>query len=290
MVTRAVDLSHPVTIVYPVKDPGYYCTATFGYTAPRYTATMRTWCSYGSLPASQYSSLELYRVLLIAHSIGYAIWFYIRSPPWPTSPLTPLIILTLSQIQLRWVLYEINNRYEGLNAPAAFTWLSISIDVVQHTLTGWVVVLLGISETGSWTSIRQLSILFSIAVCSGLQEWKANIYATDPILAGIAIGSVGIGIIMYGLMTVRQVRSDIVRSKRAAQTPPCFWIFLSVLALGALFLVIDAVVLFSAAHSRDFAVEFWQRRWIMIDESTNLMFVLLADFVAAMWWFLPGGG
>lgn len=286
MITRAVDLSHPITIIYPVKEPGYYCTATFGYSAPRYTATMTTQCSHGSLPASQHSSLELYRALLIFHGIGCALWFCIRFPTWPVSPLAPLIILSLCQIQFRLISYEVDNRYGGSNAASVCAWLSFSTDVAQHALTGWVLLLFVISETDHWTSTRPLLILFSTTLCSALLEWMANVYATDPVLAGVAVGSVGIGIILCGLTMVYKIRSDTYRSKRAAQIRPYFWIFISLLALGALLLVVDALVLLSAANSRNFAVDFWHWRWIMIDESTNLMFLLLADFFVAIWHFL----
>ena len=289
MVTRAVDLSHPVTIIYPVKNPGYYCTATFGYTAPHYTATMVTRCSHGNLPASQRSSLELYRMLAIANGIGYAIWLYKHSPTRPTLPLISLVVLTLCQVQIRWVLYEISNRYEVSTISTALTSLSIGTDVAQHTFTAWIMVLLAIPEMDSWTSIKPLSILLSIAACSGLQQWKANIYATDPTLAGIAIGSVGIGITVCGLMIVRKVYGDKFRSKRATHPPPCFWIFLSVLAFSALLLLIDAVILVFAAHGHNYAAEFWRRRWIMIDESSNLVFGLLAHSLAATWGFVLGG-
>ena len=290
MITRAVNLSHPITIIYPVKEHGYYCTATAGYTASHYTANMTTQSSHGSLPASQYSSLELYRVLLIVHGIGYALWFYIFSSTSLTSPLAPLLILALCQVLNRLIFYEINNRYGGSQTSTVCAWLSISTDIAQHTLTGWVLALLAISEMDRWTSVRSLFTLFSITACSGLLEWTASIYATDPVLTGVAVGSVGIGIMLGGLITIGKIRSDMYRSKRAVQIPPCFWIFSSGLALGALLLIIDAIVLVSAAHSRNFAVEFWQWRWIMIDESNNLMFGLLADFVAAMCYLISRGG
>ena len=144
--------------------------------------------------------------------------------------------------------------------------------------------LLAMLEMDNWISIKSLSILLSIAVCSGLQECMANIYTADPVLAGFAIGSVAIGAIVYCFVTGRKLHSGILESKRSARAPLCFFISLSVIALSGLLLIIDAIILFSTADGRLFAVKHWQRRWIMIDEATNFMFVLLADFVVAMWW------
>ena len=285
MITRAIDLSHPVTIIYPVKNPGYYCTATFGYTAPRYLAAMRTQCSHGSLPASQKPSLGVYRILLIGNTIFYAVSFSIRSAPRTNSSLTALIILTLCQLLFRWLLYEMNNRAEDTNVSVAVAWLSFSTDVAQHALTGWAMAILAIPEMDNWSSMKSLSILLSIAVYSGLQEWMANIYTTDPVLAGVAIGSVAVGAMAYCFVTGRKLRSDILKLERSTRAPLCIFIPLSVITLGALLLIVDAIILLSTADSHLFAVKNWQRRWIMVDEATNFMFVLLADFLVAMWLF-----
>lgn len=69
IISQAVHLKNPDAINYPIKNTGYYCVSTYGYTGEDYRAVVEFRNAYGELPAAQIPKLPFYGGLTIVYAV-----------------------------------------------------------------------------------------------------------------------------------------------------------------------------------------------------------------------------
>lgn len=109
--TRAVNLSMPGSLHYPVSGPGLYCAAAVGFSASSFSATMLAIDpSSGGLPAFRVGLLKAYRYLGPVWILLAVLWTLRlldekdKRPCW-------LVPLSAVQVGLRWALLEVGHEY-----------------------------------------------------------------------------------------------------------------------------------------------------------------------------------
>lgn len=74
MMTRALDVSKPIPLVYSVRKPGFYCAATFKFSVDKFTGTMSTSEPASNGPAFKRKLVDVYGYLTPAVLIISTIW------------------------------------------------------------------------------------------------------------------------------------------------------------------------------------------------------------------------
>lgn len=69
IISKAIHLNNPVAVNYPVKNTGFYCVSTYGYSGQDYTAVVEFRNAYGELPAAQIAKLPFYGGLTIVYAV-----------------------------------------------------------------------------------------------------------------------------------------------------------------------------------------------------------------------------
>ena len=69
IITQAVNLKDLKPINYLVKNTGYYCVWTHGFSAEEYRAIVTFRNAYGELPAAQIAKLPFYGGLTIVYAV-----------------------------------------------------------------------------------------------------------------------------------------------------------------------------------------------------------------------------
>ena len=69
IISRAIHLRDPKPVNYPIKNTGYYCVGTYGYSAQEYKAVVEFRNAYGELPAAQIAKLPFYGGLAIVYAV-----------------------------------------------------------------------------------------------------------------------------------------------------------------------------------------------------------------------------
>jgi hypothetical protein len=111
LITRAVNLTRPTSIFYPVREPGYYCVATNSEELP-FHGTMAIIDGRGVLPAAQRPALELFNILApttVALSLTWSMFKMTEGPKKrhrsPRLPMTALVWLSTFSVLAKWFYY-----------------------------------------------------------------------------------------------------------------------------------------------------------------------------------------
>ncbi|PQE05590.1 Transmembrane receptor eukaryota protein [Rutstroemia sp. NJR-2017a BBW] len=78
--TTAIHLNNTgPPINYPIKNTGYYCVGTTGYspTDVKYTAVVEFRNAYGELPAAQIPKLPFYGIITIVYAVMGILWAFL---------------------------------------------------------------------------------------------------------------------------------------------------------------------------------------------------------------------
>lgn len=69
IISKAVHLTHPDAVKYPVRKTGFYCVSTYAFDGEDYNAVVTFRNSYGELPAAQIAKLPFYGALTIVYAV-----------------------------------------------------------------------------------------------------------------------------------------------------------------------------------------------------------------------------
>lgn len=69
IISKAVHLTNPDAIKYPVRKTGFYCVSTYAFDGEDYDAVVTFRNSYGELPAAQIAKLPFYGALTIVYAV-----------------------------------------------------------------------------------------------------------------------------------------------------------------------------------------------------------------------------
>lgn len=69
IISKAIHLSDPDAVKFPVRKTGFYCVSTFAYSGEDYEAIVTFRNSFGELPAAQIAKLPFYGALTIVYAV-----------------------------------------------------------------------------------------------------------------------------------------------------------------------------------------------------------------------------
>lgn len=69
MLATTIHLNHPEAINYAVRETGFYCVSTYGFSGEDYRAIVSFNNAYGELPATQIAKLPFYGTLTIIYAV-----------------------------------------------------------------------------------------------------------------------------------------------------------------------------------------------------------------------------
>ncbi|KAI9038097.1 uncharacterized protein KD926_011335 [Aspergillus affinis] len=237
IITRAVNLSEPETLIYPVQNQGFYCAATYGYSTRQYSGLMTARDVDGLLPAFQRPCLYLYKYLSVAvagWSIIYvAIWaFYTKQRGMTSVFLHALVFLSFANVTVRWASYASRTLPDTTNILG---WASTALDSFQIVTLGYLLFVLPRSGTDlySWaiasTPATPWVVTGALAVlttCYGVNELQRTAESL-PILTAVLGGSMAAGLSWTSLRTSREawpVLKQDADSAKSSIHSSMFWI------------------------------------------------------------------
>lgn len=69
MLATTIHLNQPDAINYAVRETGFYCVSTYGFSGQDYKAIVSFNNAYGELPATQIAKLPFYGALTIIYAV-----------------------------------------------------------------------------------------------------------------------------------------------------------------------------------------------------------------------------
>lgn len=301
-VTRAVNLSAPLTLLYPVKGPGLYCTAAIQATGSRFSGTMLAVEPGRSIPAFRAGLLSVYRILaptwIVFAAVSVAWYWEIPNPQVLNSRASDtvmrwLVPFSAVQIAVRWI---------GLGNGGGYqTGWTIAWYVLNSVQDAAVILYTHYVTTDGRTTVysREASyvaavLLLIITAAANAVDYGADATARSPAYINIICGL--ITALYLGICTLWLRRaplptpadSDMLRlshlatgdAKREIIALSSLFVGLSALFLGFAASNVWAVATSASASPLEFAGRFWNMRYWMFDAPREWLFLAWLSLLA----------
>lgn len=298
-ITQAVNLSEPLTFLYPVKGPGLYCTAAIQADGSRFSATMLAVEPRRSIPAFRAGLLSVYRVLAPAWIVLAAVWvaWYWELPHYQLlnsrssdTIMRWLVPFSAVQIAVRWIGLGNSGGYQ-----TGWTIVWYILDGVQNAA----VILQAHRGTtderttaySRWSSYVAAVLLFIITAAASIVDYGADAASRSPAYINSVCGLI---IALYlGACTLwlRRASLSVPASSEMLRLPQpatrgakcetmalsAGYIGLSVLFLGCA--AVNAWALTASGSQLEFAGRFWKLRFWMFDAPREWLFLAWLSFL-----------
>lgn len=126
-ITRAVNLSSPISIQYPVQKPGFYCAALYGFSASSFSATLQAIEPKSTLPAFRVGLQAVYSYLAPAWITFSILWSFLTFEN--RSAFCWLLPLSIVQVAVRWVGLGLGER-----APTTLIIMWYLVEALQNSV------------------------------------------------------------------------------------------------------------------------------------------------------------
>ncbi|PYI06044.1 hypothetical protein BO78DRAFT_445774 [Aspergillus sclerotiicarbonarius CBS 121057] len=183
-ITRAVNLSSPISIQYPVEKPGFYCAALYGFSASSFSATLQAIEPKTTLPAFRVGLQAVYRYLGPVWITFSLLWTFLRTSE-PRSALCWLLPLSTVQVAVRWLGLGLGER-----APAILTISWYVVEAVQNS-----VVLVHSHDSlssqrprRSWFVWVFLVLYLVLSAAMAVADYTATVESRIPAYGNIVLG------------------------------------------------------------------------------------------------------
>ncbi|PWI69365.1 hypothetical protein PCL_01012 [Purpureocillium lilacinum] len=278
-ITRAVNLSSPVSLHYPVTGPGFYCVAAVGFTAKTFSATMTAIDPVsGSLPAFRGGELLLYQYLGPAWIVLAAAWM-LRAFETSTS-LCWLVPVSAVQVALRWSSLEMGVRGGAAAVAVRILWFAAEAvecsGVLMHTHR--IATAGHPGDSKSWFVRTSLVLFIAMFTATSAADFVATAVSRAPAYANVPMG-VFLGSYI-AICIVRSLRrqTPVYGSKQArASSGLQVKVFAGLLGLICLFCAVVAVgnawIAMQPIEALEFGHRFWRVRFWAIQTPFELVFL-----------------
>ncbi|KAK4069882.1 uncharacterized protein Triagg1_6677 [Trichoderma aggressivum f. europaeum] len=301
MITRAIDLTKPIAIVYPVQGPGYFCAATYSQSAKSYSGTLLAIDTNGILPAFRDGSRAIYTFLAPFWFLLNSIWVYFVTHRALTQLIDPfkavLGTLSIAQVGFRWGYVQL----EESKAASTLQILWYTLELTQNSLVMFIIhKLVTGSEASPPDSMRSkivrriipyayLAIFLAIFVLASLADFTATAESIRPAIVTIFLGIylfVGAAAAAFMLArrrtTTHEHQGGFSTEDKLIRKPLSF-------VLAALCIPIIAIAGFNiwailkvGGDGAKFAHMFWHSRFGVIDMPYEPLFLILVMVVAGL--------
>ncbi|KAH8888128.1 hypothetical protein GQ53DRAFT_808685 [Thozetella sp. PMI_491] len=285
-ITRAVNLSAPVSIHYPVSSPGYYCVAAILSTGNSFSADMVAIEPGREVPAFKAGVLGSYRYLApawMAMALAWEARQLETHQVFQHGILGWLVPLSGVQVGLRWAGLETGGRPASVALTLLWSALETIQDVAIIIQTHRMATVGQSPERGPLFTYCSIIIFLVLQIAASWAAFFADAASRGPSQANVLLG---FALVIYiAVCTVRVLRRPmlvgalgVARSNRGRQLFAGALVGISL--LFGIIAVANMWVLAKPLKAPEFAQYFWQMRYWLIDTPTEATFLLWLFFLA----------
>ncbi|KAI0468032.1 hypothetical protein F4859DRAFT_524892 [Xylaria cf. heliscus] len=303
LITRAINLTNPIGLLYPVKGPGFYCAATVHASGKTFSATMLAEERGRSVPAFRAGLLPVYYILTPVWLVSAAVWM-----AWYWELLQSLHQERLKHHSydstMRWLVpfsaVQVATRLIGLRSNTGYqniftmTWyilnLAQNMVVIWHTHR---IATDGRATTYSlFVSYAAAVSLLIVTAAASFVDYHADATSQSPAYINSVCGltlALYLGICTLWLrrpfVQVQVVsdlpsRSEPTAKKDAREITALSTGFLGIAALFLVLAVVDVWAKVSGGSLLEFAHRFWRQRFWILDAPREFIFLLWLTILA----------
>ncbi|RAK97885.1 uncharacterized protein BO80DRAFT_447878 [Aspergillus ibericus CBS 121593] len=273
-ITRAVNLTSPISIQYPVQKPGLYCAALFGFSAKTFSATLQAIEPNTTLPAFRVGLQTVYRYLGPAWITFTVLWTLLRTVE-ARSAVCWLLPLSVVQVAFRWAGLGLGER-----AP---TILIISWHVIEILQNSIVLVhshdsLNRQRSRRSWFVGIFLILYLVLSTAMAVADYTATVESPIPAYCNIVLGILLTMYIAVHIFWLWRESRSASREKLWAvsynEFPVRFAVILAICGILSLTTaILNACYVGKRLTPLEFAHACWQIRYLTIDGPFEFIFL-----------------
>ncbi|KAI0514740.1 hypothetical protein F5B22DRAFT_228656 [Xylaria bambusicola] len=287
MITRAVNLSKPISIQYPVEGPGYYCTALFGYSAREFMAEMTAVAPGYNLPTFRSDTRRIYGSLAPIWLVIYFVLagFFVESTVLRENPsLTWIGTSSLIQVLIRWAALEIGGTasQHPIIYIAWYTFSGCQDALVLHHMLSYAQRRSDSQPTAlsKWVSRFMVIVFVILFAGASLADFQATSSSKTPAYVNVFLGGYLALCFSVSLFRMLRLRSSAAESLSQRHEAVCrslvgFTVISIVVTAGLGTLNLWALIRSRAGDEALFASMFWPSRFWLIDMPFEPLFLVL---------------
>ncbi|PNP57798.1 hypothetical protein THARTR1_01956 [Trichoderma harzianum] len=299
MITRSIDLTKPIAIVYPVQGPGYFCAATYSQSAKSYSGTLLAIDTNGILPAFRDGLRAAYIFTTPLWLFLNSIWIY-----WIThKALTELVdpsmavlgLISIAQVGFRWGYLQL----EESKAASALQILWYTLELTQNSFVMLIIHKLVTAGEASPPDSMQSKIVRSILpytylavfpavfLLASLADFTATAESIRPAIVTIFLGIyLFVGAATAAFMLARRRTTTTQRrfpmEDKLIRKPLSFVLAVLCIPIIAIAGFNIWAILKVGGDGAKFAHMFWHSRFWVIDMPYEPLFLILAMVVQGL--------
>ncbi|KAI1296028.1 hypothetical protein F5Y03DRAFT_371139 [Xylaria venustula] len=304
LITRAIDLSDPIGLSYPVKGPGYYCAAAVHASGKTFSATMLAVERGRSVPAFRAGLVSFYSILTpvwIVLAVVWSAWYYelpqylrrrelLNNHSYDTT-MRWLVPLSAVQVAARSIGLASHDGYQNTYTLIFYLCnLVQNLVIIRHTHR---IATDGRASTYSlWVSYAAAVSLVIVTAVASFVDYYADATSRCPVYIN---STSGLTLALYlGICTLWLGRSptpihpiselpplsDPATRKSRRETVVLSAGFVCLAAMFIILAVVDVWARIAGGSHFEFAHRFWKQRFWMLDAPRDLIFLLWLTLLA----------
>lgn len=283
-----------------MKNTGYYCVGTFGYSTEEYRGVVVFRNAYGELPAAQIAKLPFYAGITMIYAFlamgwGALYWLNRRDILPVQNYITAILVFLVFEMFMTWLFYDYQNRH-GLNTGAKVLLVVVSIlSAARNSFSfflllivcmGYGVVKQNLGKAMVW--IRYLAVThFAFGVIYAVASLSITPENAGPLVLLIVLPLAATLTIFYvwTLNSLGSTMKDLRERKqtvKAAMYRRLWWCILMSIIVIFLFFFLNSWS-FAGQSADDFVPRTWKTRWFLLDGWLNIVYFLDVAFIAYVW-------
>ncbi|OJJ81407.1 putative integral membrane protein (Ptm1) [Aspergillus glaucus CBS 516.65] len=300
IISKAIHLNNPVAVNYPVKNTGFYCVSTYGYSGQDYTAVVEFRNAYGELPAAQIAKLPFYGGLTIVYAVIGIFWAFLyvqnRHDILPVQNyITAILVFLILEQLMTWGFYDFQNRH-GLNIGAKVLMVlvavlnagrnSFSFFLLLIVCMGYGVVKPSLGRTMIYVRILAIAhFIFGVIYAVASLSITPDSAGPLVLLIVLPLAATLTGFYVWTLNSLNATMKDLIDRKqktKALMYKKLWWcILISIVVIFGFFFINSFA--FAGGSDASFVPDHWKTRWFVLDGWLNLVYLCDIAFVAYLW-------
>lgn len=289
-ITRAVNLSEPVPVIYHVPSPGYYCTAAMLSSGRSFSATMLAIEPGAPVAAFRAGLLAVYRLLAPSWVLLAVVWMISLTLPRRRGMVCWLVPLSALQVLTRWAALEAGS--QGLNVAWGFLWYLLAsgqyLVVVLHT---WASVAMG-QASNHHRTCSEIGIALALLVFQCAASWADFTTRADsrgPSYINILYGPfLGLFLTVSAMRLLRRPSDESKTARQALPRKAELGLCAALVIIALLFVFVAMAnlwVILKTLTPEKFATRFWQVRSWLFDAPRDYIFLLWTVCLVVYGWY-----
>ncbi|QIW94861.1 hypothetical protein AMS68_000379 [Peltaster fructicola] len=285
---------------YPLKNTGYYCVGTSGYTTDNYQAIVVFQNAYGELPAAQIAKLPFYAAITIIYAFlamawGALYWLNRHDILAVQNYITAILVFLVVEMFITWLFYDFQNRH-GLNTGAKVLLVVVSIlSAARNSFSFFLLLIVcmgyGVVKHSLGKAMVYARWLAAVHFVFGVLYAVTSLTITPEsagplvLLVILPLAASLTGFYIWTLNSLGTTMKDLRDRKqtvKAAMYRRLWWVILLSIVVIFVFFFINSWT-FAGQSADDFVPNHWKTRWFILDGWLNIVFFLDVAFIAYIW-------